>query len=157
MSLKPNLTEIFPRDCNWWTAFIVVGVRYDETKEGITFVDFGVYTSGNGPDKDGIASAIFINGNGQTIHNENFKTEVGKWHTLRFVVNGNSYEAFIDDEQICEFQTNLPDRGGAGLAAGNCEAHFDNVVITGDDIPDRNLSVEPKAKLTTTWGQIKNH
>ncbi|MBC8236504.1 hypothetical protein H8E77_43715 [bacterium] len=98
---------------------------------------------------------IIINGNAQAPHDGHFKTQVGKWYNLRFVVTGNHYAAFIDDEQICEFQTNLPDRGGAGLVALNCEVHFDNIVITDDDIPDRNLSLDPKAKLAATWVQIK--
>jgi len=41
----------------------------------------------------------------------------------------------------------------------NCEIHFDNFVITGDDIPDKNLglSVESQGKLATTWAKIKQY
>ena len=46
--------------------------------------------------------------------------------------------------------------GAAGLGLSNQTARFDNVVITGDSIPNRGgLSVNPRAKLTTTWGSLK--
>ena len=46
--------------------------------------------------------------------------------------------------------------GAAGLGLSNQTARFDNVVITGDSIPDRHaLSVTPKAKLATVWGSLK--
>ena len=46
--------------------------------------------------------------------------------------------------------------GAAGLGLSNQTARFDNVVITGDGIPDSGgLSVTPKAKLATVWGRLK--
>jgi hypothetical protein len=46
--------------------------------------------------------------------------------------------------------------GAAGLGLLNQTARFDNVVITGDSIPDRGgLSVNPMAKLATVWGSLK--
>ena len=46
--------------------------------------------------------------------------------------------------------------GGAGFGLANQTARFDNVVITGDSIPDRHaFSVTPKAKLATVWGSLK--
>ena len=46
--------------------------------------------------------------------------------------------------------------GAAGLGLSNQTARFDNVVITGDSIPDSGgLSVTPKAKLATVWGSLK--
>ena len=45
---------------------------------------------------------------------------------------------------------------GAGLGLSNQTARFDNVVITGDSIPNNDgLLVTPKAKLTTMWGHLK--
>ena len=46
--------------------------------------------------------------------------------------------------------------GAAGLGLSNQTARFDNVVITGNSIPDSGgLSVTPKAKLATVWGSLK--
>ena len=56
--------------------------------------------------------------------------------------------------QLDEFQDFLT--GAAGLGLSNQTARFDNVVITGDSIPDRGgLSVNPMAKLATVWGSLK--
>jgi hypothetical protein len=47
--------------------------------------------------------------------------------------------------------------GAAGLGLSNQTARFDNVVITGDSIPNSGgLSVTPKAKLATMWGSLKS-
>lgn len=46
--------------------------------------------------------------------------------------------------------------GAVGLGLSNQTARFDNVVITGNSIPDSSgLSVTPKAKLATVWGSLK--
>ena len=46
--------------------------------------------------------------------------------------------------------------GGAGLGLSNQTARFDNFVVTGKNIPSiHGLSVDPKAKLTTLWGNLK--
>ena len=44
------------------------------------------------------------------------------------------------------------------MYAYNAIVEFDNVVITGDEIPDGGPSgyaVEPAVKLATSWGTIK--
>ena len=46
--------------------------------------------------------------------------------------------------------------GAVGLGLSNQTARFDNVVITGDSIPNSGgLSVNPETKLTTIWGSLK--
>lgn len=52
----------------------------------------------------------------------------------------------------------LPDfsTGGAGFGLAGYTALFDNIIITGNGIPNRGgLSVAPRAKLATTWGDLK--
>lgn len=47
--------------------------------------------------------------------------------------------------------------GAAGFGLSNQTARFDNVIITGEGIPDRGgLLVTPKAKLATVWGSLKH-
>ncbi len=56
--------------------------------------------------------------------------------------------------QLGRFQDFLTGKVGLGLS--NQTARFDNVVITGNGIPHNNgLSVTPKAKLATMWGNLK--
>ena len=46
--------------------------------------------------------------------------------------------------------------GGAGFGFSNYIVRFDNITITGKGIPDKGgLSVRPKEKLATTWGELK--
>lgn len=46
--------------------------------------------------------------------------------------------------------------GAIGLGLANQTARFDNVIITGDNIPNSvGLSVTPRAKLATLWGNLK--
>lgn len=48
--------------------------------------------------------------------------------------------------------------GAVGFGLSNQTARFDNVVITGDSIPNNGgLSVAPKAKLATLWGSLKRY
>ena len=53
-----------------------------------------------------------------------------------------------------------PLKGGqAGLVVADGRAHFDDVEITGTNVknggPGKPRPVEPRAKLATTWGDIK--
>ena len=102
-----------------------------------------------------------------------FTTEPRKWYTLKIhsssIGASTRYEAFINETPLCDFnlrivhqEGNRLNKGGALLYVRNAEVRFDNVVITGDNIPnlDMNefvskLSVSPGAKLTTTWGGLK--
>lgn len=145
-----------PRNCPDRGAVMGVGVHYDEAS-GINLAAFGVSTREPSPNWDKVFCEFFIQGVGQNTHAGDFTTIAGKWYTVKFVVNENRYEVFIDDKPICEFLTGLPEKGGAGMFVLNSEVHFDNVRITGDDVPDMNLSVTPKAKLTTTWGRLKGY
>jgi len=113
--------------------------------------------------------------------------EEGRWYTVRMVIEDGSYQIFIDDELIIETRNTNPSsaRGLVGFGIKNAEMHFDDFILTGDDIPENlepasqeliktmglkpmipeselqqpeNLAaVAPRAKLATTWGQAKEH
>ena len=56
--------------------------------------------------------------------------------------------------ELGDFQDFLT--GAAGLGLSNQTARFDNVVITGESIPNGGgFSVDPRSKLTTLWGNLK--
>jgi hypothetical protein len=84
--------------------------------------------------------------------------EEKRWYTARIENQGNLYQMFVDNELLAELETGLPGDayGVTGFGTRNCEAHFDNIVIEGESIPDMATSISPKAKLTTIWGKIKN-
>ena len=100
---------------------------------------------------------------------------LNKWARLKLSVNGENFSFWVDDKRIAgtgdafafmlEGQEikwkagKLRDRfgkGGTGFGLSNYTARFDNITITGDGIPNRGrLSVTPKGKLATTWGNLK--
>lgn len=84
--------------------------------------------------------------------------EENRWYTARIECEGNHYRMFLEDKLVFECEEGSPEDayGVAGFGVRNCEAHFDNIVITGDSIPDRSMTaVSSKSKLATAWGSIK--
>ena len=83
---------------------------------------------------------------------------IGEWYRLRIDVVGDEISFYIDDDLQHQRNDKLHSSGGVNMYAYNAIVEFDNVVITGDDIPDGDPSgyaVEPEARLATTWGAIK--
>ena len=100
---------------------------------------------------------------------------LNKWAHLKLSANGENFSFWIDDKKIAEtgdaFVVIVEDReikwkvgeltdrfgkGGPGFGLSNYTARFDNIMITGEDVPNKGgLSVKPKEKLTTTWGDLK--
>ena len=96
---------------------------------------------------------------------------LNKWSNLKLTVHQNTTAFSINGKQVIE-PTEIPNfkgalhpdfnefpdflMGGAGFGLANYTARFDNITITGDSIPNKGgLSVSPRAKLTTIWGQLK--
>lgn len=89
--------------------------------------------------------------------------KVRRWHHLKLSVKGNLLTFWINEKQVLEPIVlkaigNFPDypNGKVGFGVTNYSVLFDNITITGDDIRGKGeLSVTPRAKLTTTWGHLK--
>ena len=79
------------------------------------------------------------------------------WYELKIVVEGDHFEFYIDGKLACEFDDNSIPSGKACLVVRNVHAHFDDIVITGPDIPDGGpgFVVTSQSKLATIWGSIK--
>ena len=96
------------------------------------------------------------------------------WSTLKLSVKDGTFVFSINDEKITETGDDfvlvhggreimgkvgrLDDflTGGAGFGFANYTVRFDNVIITGEDIPNKGtLPVASKGKLATTWGNLK--
>jgi len=83
---------------------------------------------------------------------------IGEWYRLNIDQEGSKISSYISDELKHQANDDLQKSGGVCLVAYNAIVEFDNVVITGDDIPDvgpSGYAVQPKAKLAATWGEIK--
>ncbi len=63
---------------------------------------------------------------------------------------------FYDDEEVISAKDGEHQTGTIALDVQNKVIHFDNIKVTGNQIPNANMSpVEPTGKLTTTWGTLK--
>lgn len=82
--------------------------------------------------------------------------QIGKWYNLKITTIGDEISFYIDDELKHQTKDAMYSEGGVILYAYNAVVEFDNVVITGDEIPSEiGQAVEPETKLTTTWGMVK--
>jgi len=96
-------------------------------------------------------------GSGQSARKP-FKQEISRWYRLKGVAHEDSFELYIDGELMASMSDSRFPTGRVGLQANGCLANFDNVVITGDDVPDNaNLAaVSASGKLATIWGHLRS-
>jgi len=142
-----------------------------------TFVGIGVRVSDNSKNFNDIGSVLAFNWNGHQgkiiyaraikgaqefelvdIVEQPYPVEMNKWYRVKLSAMGNQFRSYIDDVLQREFSFDGYKSGGVLMAAGGCIAHFDNVVISGPEIPNGGpgfTPIHPQAKLTTTWGRIK--
>ena len=85
-----------------------------------------------------------------------FKLELNRWYHLKGVANDDNFEFYVDGELMVSLPDSHFPTGYVNLDANGCLAHFDNVVITGDDVPDNSAAVWYSGKLAVTWGQIRS-
>ncbi len=80
------------------------------------------------------------------------------WAHLKLSVHGTIFTFWINGKQILEARDQQANflTGGIGFGLTNYTARFDNIIITGDTIPNKGrLAVTPQGKLATTWGNLK--
>jgi hypothetical protein len=89
-----------------------------------------------------------------------FTLNVDKWYNIKLDMKGTKVTLWIDDHLIQEIDwkgnPDLPPAGEIQLGIGGGESHWDNFMIIGDEI-QHNFAINPKSKLTITWGRLKNH
>jgi len=96
-----------------------------------------------------------VNGNYTKMTQDLAPGDPLKEHLYKVVVSGNQFEGYYDGELIRKWQDNSSTfktgRVGISICSTGAQATFDDFVVTGDDI----RPVQPKSKLTTTWGRLK--
>jgi hypothetical protein len=87
-----------------------------------------------------------------------FNLQLDRWYHLKATTNGNNFEFYIDGELIASLSESQHPTGRVGLTVNGAVAHFDNLVITGDDVPDSSnlTAISASGKLATTWGQLRS-
>jgi pectate lyase len=87
--------------------------------------------------------------------------ELNIWHHIKLEAEGNRFSFWVNNEKVIEYQDDTYQKGMVGFGVANYTARFDNVIITGSDVPDVMLPtrkgqlVEPRGKLATTWASVK--
>ncbi len=95
-----------------------------------------------------------------------FNVEMGRWYHFKMVLERENVKTYLDDNIILEFNDSSEMSGRIELISWGLETHFDNIIITGANIPDGGswdktkhlqdkLNVDTKGKITTTWGEVR--
>ena len=150
---KIKLTE--HQKADGWTQGAMISVRVMNAGDAYRF---GIGTFGQGTKQ---ALAYRADG-GVVVRVESvaFEWELNTFYDLKINVEGNILKYYIDDKLVVEFIDNTYPAGGIAPTLidknSTVTARFDDFYITGDDVPDINLSVTPRSKLTTTWAKVKS-
>ena len=82
-----------------------------------------------------------------------FDFELHKWYRLKIIAKGNRFQCFIDGKEMLDFLDDTYTEGRIYLSSGwGNRVHFDDF-----EVQYEALSVQPRRKLTTTWGAIKGN
>lgn len=168
------------RDVNWWYFLVIgelswkdysaeckvrlvddfggdFGIALRRTPWQQPSYDFGLFPSQN---MAKISTPTF-----SVIAQEKFDVEEDTWYKLKAVAEGKNLEFYINDELFLKGKDSRYPAGKVGIYIYNIHAHFDNLIISGDDVEDggswdpakhpEEKAVEPKGKLATSWGKLK--
>lgn len=154
----------------WKDYSVQCRVRFVKTREQVkqdSSVGFTLHDQGDsdnrylffiGLDQTGSIIKVF-QGAWQII---SFPLEVKEdaWYSLKASVGENKLVFTVDNLEISARDPNMIPSGKAGLVVSNAVAHFDDVEISGETIPNGGpalpKAVEAKGKLSTTWGNLKS-
>jgi len=67
--------------------------------------------------------------------------ELARLYRLKAVVHEDTFEFYIDGRLVASYTDDRFPTGRVGLFVAACEAQFDNIIITGDDVPDNTDSL----------------
>jgi len=144
-----KLTEMIPSQFAYNMAGVVVYCNNGDRLSGYYFGDFQKAMSFWAYEYD----HNFLFNQAQA-----FPISLRKWYRMKVEAKGKKYSLKIDGKKIHQFTGTRFESGRVGVGLGGAEAHFDNVIITGNDVPNvgpSGYAVHPKAKLTTTWGRLR--
>jgi len=90
------------------------------------------------------------------LGNSPYKAEAGKYHTAKLSCIGDTIKVFYDGKEIISAKDSEHKKGTIAMDVQDKVVYFDNIKVTGSDIPNVKLSlVQSAGKLTATWGVIK--
>ncbi len=85
-----------------------------------------------------------------------YSPEVDEFHTVKIKCEGDTITVFYDGDEVISAKDGDHKAGTIALGVQDRVVHYDNIKITGNQIPNANMSpVEPAGKLAATWGTVK--
>jgi hypothetical protein len=91
-----------------------------------------------------------------TVGSGNFAPKVDEYHKVKLSMQGDSIKVYYDDKLEIDATDKEHKKGTIAVGSQDRVVYFDNIIVTGSQIPNHNMSpVEPMGKITTVWGQIK--
>ena len=100
----------------------------------------------------GCINGAWLNG-GSPINPVPFKTEIDREYQLKLIVKGNSFQVFVDGEDMGIWKDDQLKTGMIGIRTWNASMAIDDFDINGPGIPA--TAVESNGKIAATWGKIK--
>lgn len=98
-----------------------------------------------------------INAGLVTLGEAPYEPEIDEFRSLKMKCEGDTISVYYDDEELIVAEDNEHQAGTVALCVQNKVVYFDDIKITGDQIPNVEMSpVEPVGKFTVTWGEIKH-
>ena len=144
LECKVKLVDTFAGGMTWVGIF----VRYQDTGNTCVFaLDLAKQRANIDLEVAG-ASKVWLN--------FPLAIEKNEFYKLKVSAEGNHFQFFIDDEFIHEFEDDTLLAGKAGVLIIRAKAHFDDFIITGNEIGGVFALTERSGNLVTTWGQVKN-
>ena len=89
--------------------------------------------------------------------------DLKKWYHLKLEVKDKDFNLWLNGKIVLKHKDDVLKNGAVGIGLANYIARFDNVQISGPDVPDfkpptwKDLSVQSHEKLTATRGRIKSN
>ncbi len=91
-----------------------------------------------------------------TVGAGNFAPKVDEYHKVKLSMKGDSIKVYYDGKVVVDATDSEHKKGTIAVGSQDRVIYFDNITVTGPEIPNWKMSpVEPTGKLTTVWGQIK--
>ena len=91
-----------------------------------------------------------------TLGEAPFSPKVDEYHTVGLKCEGDVISVLYDGKEIISAKDGEHKAGTIALGSQNRAVYFDNVTVTGKDVPNVQMSpVEPVGKLATKWGALK--
>jgi hypothetical protein len=85
-----------------------------------------------------------------------YNPAVDEFHTVKLSCQGDDITVFYDGKEVISAKDSEHKGGTIALCVQDKVVHYDNIKVTGAQIPNVNMSpVEAVGKLATTWGTIK--